>query len=194
MNPILHDLSIKDLVWEYKYLLDEFLQKDWQVITKSLDSPEIIASKIADKEKQFAEMSSKTMQELVKAELERNHRTLSEYEANLTDEQKVIREECNKTITELEQWRPQSESSEHVKAHVIQMIKDKRDYLLYEWTCFPEPYTAEQAEKRVTKNKVELENWIKRLKHDYPIAVEYYKQLLILENQLKEDLELLPSK
>ena len=156
---------------------------------QGLDKPEIILARVAEKQKELDALNNIPLEELIKKKIVDYHKWMEEVESKLTVDQKLLREDCNNTIAELRKWEPKFASSEHSKVRLMECLKNKTEYALYEWMNLPDDYNAEFAKRQIDREKKELANWIEELKNKYPIAVEYFKERDLLESQLMQDLE-----
>ena len=181
-------------ILSYRNLLSGFLSECLPPHLKELhglDKPEVILSKIEEKQKELDALNNIPSEELIEKKIANYHRWMADVESKLTVDQKLLREDYNNTIAELRKWQPKFASSEHSRIRLIACLKNKMEYALYEWMNLPEDYNAEFAKRQIDRDKKELTNWIEELKSKYPIALEYYKEKDLLESQLKQDLGML---
>jgi len=191
MKQILEGYSTKELVWDFKSQLDKYLPQHLKEASGNYYTPDNIINQIIAKQKTLDEYADAKLEELIKKEILTHRKWIQQVEKELTDEQKMMKAKCNDTIAELEEWKPEAESSNHLKSLLIKQIRDYIDYNLYEMLEVPTILTFEHAKSRILKHKEELTESIEQLRKKYSNALEYQKQKNILESQLLRDLELL---
>jgi hypothetical protein len=190
-RKILAGCSTKELIWDYKSILYDCLPAALREQAGNLDSPEIILESIARKQRDLDSINRTPLKELIDREIADYNNWMSILEANLTDDQKIMREKCNNTIAELNKWKPVSDSSKELKIQLIELIRNNVEYYLYGGLGHPEDFNAEFAERKIIQRKNELIEWIENLKIQYPQSVKFHKERSLLESQLEQDLKLL---
>lgn len=187
------ECSTKDVVLTYKRFLDDCLPEHLKEVAHGMDSPEIIMNQISEVQKKLDYLNNTPLNELIENYITGYHKWREEAETRLTDEQKILKDSCNKTISELSKWKPVSESSKYYKEKLISSIKNLLSQSIYarEWFVHPETPDAESAEGEIMKRKKQLTEWSQNLKNKYPIALEIKRERELLEINLIQDLELL---
>jgi len=190
-EKIMTECSTKDVVLTYKRFMDDCLPEHLKKVAHGIDSPESIQIRIVKLQSKLDYFNNTPLEEQIENDIKGYHKWREDAETRLTDEQKLLREKCNKTIDELRKWEPVSESSKYFKSRLIFLIKDLLSQSIYarEWFVHPETPDAKSAEFEITSRKKELTEWIANLKSEYPLAVEIKTERDILERRLLQDLE-----
>jgi hypothetical protein len=187
------ECSTKDVVLTYKRFLDDCLPKHLKDVAHGIDSPETILTSIDEVQKKLDYINNIPLEEHIENCITGYYKWMENAESRLADDQKLLREKCNKIINDLHKWEPISESSKYYKDKLIFHLKTLLSQSIYarELYVHPETPDAKSAEREIMCKKKELTEWIEHLKSQYPIAVEIKKERDLLESQLLQDLELL---
>ncbi len=191
LQQIFKGYTIKDLAWEYKSILLGCLPEQVKVGSGTVLDVEDLLEMIDRKQKELDLLNNTPLEELVEKEIADYGNWVNILETRFTDEEKMIRLKCNKTIAELEEWQPQAECSKYLKEKLIGHIKDNLSYNLYHGFVQPRILTSEIVEKEILDKKKKILAEIENHKKDYPLVVEYQNARKGLEDQLLKDLELL---
>lgn len=191
MKQILEGLSTKDLAWQYKSLMSDCLPEQAKAGTELGFNAVHYLESIASQQKELDFLNNIPLEELLEKEIADYYKWMERVEATLSEEKKIMREKCNNTIAELKNWHPEAECSKQLKIKLIELIKNNIEYALYDWTGHPEVFTPEFAERQILIRKEDLTQGIVNAKRNYLSALEYEKEISLLEIQLQHDLELM---
>jgi hypothetical protein len=194
-EKIMTECSTKDVVLTYKRFIDDCLPEHLKKVAPGMDSPESIQIRITKLQSKLDYLNNTSREEQIENYITGYQKWREDVETRLTEEQKLLREKCNKTINDLRKWEPVSESSKYYKGRLIFLIKDLLAQSIYarEWFVHPETPDTKSAEREIMNRQKELTEWIENLKNEYPMALEIKKERELLENKLMHDLELLVS-